>query len=47
MTRAEAAVAADDRGERAGEAAGVNVACRRGGRDKDDRFSLLECGERG
>jgi hypothetical protein len=29
MAQAEAAVAADDRGERAGEAAGVNVACRR------------------
>jgi hypothetical protein len=29
MTRAEAAVAADDRGECAGEAAGVNGACRR------------------
>jgi hypothetical protein len=29
MTRAEAEVAADDRGERAEEAAGLNVACRR------------------
>lgn len=48
MTQAEAEVAADDRGERAGEAAGVNGACRREreGRDKDD-ISLLERGERG
>ena len=48
MAQAEAEVAADDRGERAEEVAGLNVICRREkeGRDKDD-ISLLERGERG
>jgi hypothetical protein len=42
MTRAEtkAAVAADDRGESAGGAAGVNVACG-SARRRARRFSLL------